>query len=507
MTALKNAQTDAFYVVQMQEADDFAFWRERARQLVQCDVPPDRIVWTEPGSTGSLFSDGDTCLPVPSPDAREVRASKQFVQRAKSVICHSDPDRFGLLYRLLWRHQSNPKVLEDRADADVRKLDELARQVRRDIHKMRAFVRFRLVEVPGDSPDLEGPQAQPRARSGPVAGRSPAEGTVREEEHYVAWFEPEHHILRTNAGFFVRRFANMRWSILTPRGTLHWNGETLSEGPPAQRSDAPSGDPTEDLWRKYYASIFNPARLKKGAMLKEMPRKYWKNMPETQLIPELIAGAQSREATMVEAGTLEFEDRPETLEAIDKAIHQCRKCPIGELDNQAVMGEGPRDAALMIVGEQPGDQEDQQGRPFVGPAGQVLDAHLEQAGIDRRSAYVTNAVKHFKFVNRGKRRLHQSPTAKEIDVCRWWNEAERAIVQPKVVLALGASAARGMLGKTVSISKARGAPMPLEDGSELWVTAHPSYLLRLDGAAKEEQERLFAADLATVAERLAELAE
>jgi len=160
----------------------------------------------------------------------------------------------------------------------------------------------------------------------------------------------------------------------------------------------------------------------------------------------------------------------------------------------------------MIVGEQPGDQEDLAGRPFVGPAGQLLDRHLERADIDRRSAYVTNAVKHFKFVHRGKRRLHQSPTAKEIDTCRWWVESERRIVQPQLVLAMGASAARGMLGKTVSVTKARGAPIPLDDGSELWVTVHPSYLLRLDGAAQEEQSRLFDADLAAVKARLAELA-
>jgi DNA polymerase len=160
----------------------------------------------------------------------------------------------------------------------------------------------------------------------------------------------------------------------------------------------------------------------------------------------------------------------------------------------------------MIVGEQPGDQEDLSGRPFVGPAGQLLDRHLERVGIDRRSAYVTNAVKHFKFVQRGKRRLHQSPTSKEIDICRWWVESERALVQPKLVLAMGASAARGMLGKTVSISKARGQPHMLEDGSELWVTAHPSYLLRLDGPARDEQSRLFDADLAAVKERLEELA-
>ena len=141
----------------------------------------------------------------------------------------------------------------------------------------------------------------------------------------------------------------------------------------------------------------------------------------------------------------------------------------------------------------------------MGPAGQLLDLHLERAGIDRQASYVTNAVKHFKYVQRGKRRLHQSPTAKEIDICRWWVEGERALVQPKLILAMGASAARGMLGKTVSISKARGAPIPLDDGSELWVTAHPSYLLRLDGAAQEEQTRLFDADLAAVRKRLAEL--
>jgi probable DNA metabolism protein len=465
------------YEVRLIEPDDFDFWRERARALVQADVPPDRVEWVEPGSTGGLFGHDRRRLPSPPAAARPVRASRQFVSLAKTAICHSDPERFALLYRLLWRLQGNPRLLEDRADRDVRRLDELARTVRRDIHKMRAFVRFRLVE--GES----------------------------EAEHYVAWFEPEHHILRTNAGFFVRRFTQMRWSILTPRGSLHWDGETLEEGPPTQRSDAPAGDPMEDLWRKYYASIFNPARLKIGAMLKEMPRKYWKNMPEAALIPELVAGAQTREAAMVAAGEIEETERPGSPSGIEKAIHQCRRCPIGLLDNQAVPGEGLKRSTLMVVGEQPGDQEDLAGKPFVGPAGQLLDRYLVEAGIDRKETYVTNAVKHFKFVQRGKRRLHQSPTAKEIDICRWWIEGEREIVRPKVVLALGASAARSLLGKTVSITKARGQPHPLEDGSELWITAHPSYLLRLEGEAREQQERLFRADLAAVAERLAELGE
>ncbi len=478
MSALQHLEFDTCYLVHLPEPDDFDAWRERARALIQCDVPPDRIVWTAPGGAGDLFAQGDPHLPVPEPDARPVRASRRFVELARQAVLHTDAERFALLYRVLWRLQADPRIMEDKADLDVRRIEELDKAVRRDSHKMHAFVRFRRVESDEEE----------------------------NGEHYVAWFEPEHHILRANAGFFVRRFANMKWSILTPRGSLHWDGETLEEGPPAQRADAPTGDPMEDLWRTYYASIFNPARLKVGAMLKEMPRKYWKNMPEAALIPELVAGAQKRELQMVAEGAPETEDRPETLKAVDKAIHRCRRCPIGCLDNQAVMGEGPKDAALMIVGEQPGDQEDLAGRPFVGPAGQLLDRYLEKAGVERKEAYLTNAVKHFKFVQRGKRRLHQSPTAKEIDICRWWLESERAIIQPKLILATGASAARGILGKTVSISKTRGEPIPLEDDSELWVTAHPSYLLRLDGEAKEKQSRLFEADLAAVKERLAELA-
>ncbi|WP_374405564.1 UdgX family uracil-DNA binding protein [Pelagerythrobacter sp.] len=477
MTALRQVDADVRYAVRLPEPDDFDFWRDRARALVQCGVAPERISWLEPHGAGELFAHGDEPLPVPDARSRPVRASRRFIEVARNAALHSDPQRFALLYRLLWRLQSNPAIMDDKADSDVRRVEDLAKAVRRDSHKMHAFVRFRRIE-------------------GDTAGG----------ERYVAWFEPDHHILRANASFFVRRFAGMAWSILTPRGSLHWDGETLEEGPPAQRSDAPAGDPMEELWRSYYASIFNPARLKVGAMLKEMPRKYWKNMPETALIPGLVAGAQQRERTMVAEGAMEFEARPGSLKGVDEAIHACHRCPIGSLDNRAVMGEGPKGAALMIVGEQPGDQEDEAGKPFVGPAGQLLDRHLEKAGIDRGRTYVTNAVKHFKFEPRGKRRLHKSPSAKEIDTCRWWLESERELVRPKLILAMGGSAARGLLGKSVSISKARGEPIALEDGSELWITAHPSYLLRLDGAAREEQARLFDADLAAVKERLSELA-
>lgn len=476
MTVAAQARPCAGVTVSLLQPDDFDAWRDNARTLVQNGIPPDAVTWLEPGCYGGLFAQDD---PPPRPEsaAGAVRASKLFVDRARAVVCHADPDRFAALYRVLWRLQANVRIMEDKADPDVRRVDDMARGVRRDVHKMRAFLRFRRV------PD----------------------GDEEAAERYVAWFEPEHHILRLNAGFFVRRFNTMRWSILTPRGSLHWDGVVLEEGPPASRNDAPAEDQTEDLWRTYYASTFNPARLKIGAMLKEMPRKYWRNMPETALIPDLIANAQARESTMITAGTLDFGQRPETLAAVGEAIHACQRCPIGGLDNTAVMGEGPQSASLMIVGEQPGDQEDHAGRPFVGPAGQVLDEYLARAGIDRRAAYFTNAVKHFKYTVQGKRRLHQSPSAREIDICRWWVETEQSLVQPKLILALGASAARAMLGKTVSVSKARGMAHALGDGGELWVTVHPSYLLRLDGPARAEQERLFEADLAAVAARLAEL--
>lgn len=210
---------------------------------------------------------------------------------------------------------------------------------------------------------------------------------------------------------------------------------------------------------------------------------------------------------MVHAEPDLFEEaRPKSLKAIGEAIEACRRCPIGFNGTHAVMGEGPRDAALMIVGEQPGDKEEDEGHPFVGPAGQLLSVYLEDAGIDRERTYVTNAVKHFKFVQRGKRRLHDKPNAGEIDICRWWIDGERELIQSKLILALGASAARGMLGKAVSVQRMRGAPQMLEDGSELWVTIHPSYLLRLKDEGKLVEQRRFAEDLSKVAARLAELA-
>jgi uracil-DNA glycosylase len=166
----------------------------------------------------------------------------------------------------------------------------------------------------------------------------------------------------------------------------------------------------------------------------------------------------------------------------------CTRCDLYKHATQTVFGEGPLDARLMFVGEQPGDQEDLAGRPFVGPAGQMFDRAIAQAGIDRAGVYVTNAVKHFKFEPRGKRRIHAKPDAGEITACRWWIEQERLLLRPHVTVALGATAARSLLGRVVTIGKERGRPIPLADGSLGWITIHPSFLLRMPDKARAEDE-------------------
>jgi uracil-DNA glycosylase family protein len=182
--------------------------------------------------------------------------------------------------------------------------------------------------------------------------------------------------------------------------------------------------------------------------------------------------------------------------ALRKGAMTCTRCHLYKHATQTVFGEGPTNAKLMLVGEQPGDQEDLQGRPFVGPAGQLLNRALKRAGVDRKRVYISNAVKHFKFEPRGKRRIHSKPDTGEIAACRWWIDQERALIKPPVVVALGASAAHALLGRSVTISRTRGTPIPLEDGSECHVTIHPSYLLRIDDddRAKEEYRR-FVEDL------------
>ena len=191
------------------------------------------------------------------------------------------------------------------------------------------------------------------------------------------------------------------------------------------------------------------------------------------------------------------------LKTLRSEAADCRACPFWKDATQTVFGEGPQTAQMMLVGEQPGDKEDLAGKPFVGPAGQMLDRALEEAGIDRKKVYVTNAVKHFKFVPRGKIRLHQKPTTPEIKACRPWYERELAAIKPDLVVAMGATAAQSVFGKITPINKNRGRPIDLDDGIKALVTVHPSYLLRLpDADAKAREYQRFVDDLRIAANLL-----
>ena len=458
---------------------DFDGWRQTARTLVLDGVSPADVIWSVEGDEDELFASTGT-TPQPPSSIETFNVPAKFPELARIAILHRDRERFAILYRLLWRLRSHHDLLEVATDSDVSCVAAMARAVRRDEHKMHAFVRFREI------------------------GRE-------RDAHYVAWFEPEHHIVELAAPFFARRFADMPWSILTPDLCAHWDGVAISFSPGVNKAEAPTSDRLEETWRRYYAAIFNPARLKVKAMQTEMPRKYWRNLPEASMIKPLIAdAARVTDAMIAKTATephkvqkrLEEPVRRKSVAAADELeilreeAAGCRACPLWKDATQTVFGEGPADARIMLVGEQPGDKEDLAGKPFVGPAGHMLDRALVEAGIDRKQVYVTGAVKHFKFVPRGKIRLHQKPSTSEIKACRPWYERELATIKPVLVVAMGATAAHAVFGKVTPVNKSRGRLIDLDDETKALVTVHPSYLLRLpDADAKALEYERFISDL------------
>jgi DNA polymerase len=449
--------------VTLAEGADAEGFRSAVRRLIAAGTPPEAVVWATAEAPGPFDAGpGGGAPPVPLP-----RAAAELIRLA---ICHRDPERFALLYGLVWRlKHGEAGLLGNPADPLVHRLTRLAKAVRRDLHKMHAFLRFRRVE------EAEGPR-------------------------FVAWFEPDHFILDATAGFFVERFRSMRWSILTPEGSLHWDSARLARGP--------AGDDVEAAWRGYYASAFNPARLNMTATRAEMPKKYWRNLPEAAAIPELIRTAPARVEAMIEreaamparrdpqkAVAAMARQAPAALDELNRII--AASPPLVPGATRAVLGEGPVGAAIAFVGEQPGDQEDLAGRPFVGPAGQVFDRALAEAGLERGEAYVTNAVKHFKFTLRGKRRIHAKPTMGEIKHYRWWLKTELDLVRPRLVVALGGTALAALAGRALPVGANRG-PFAFEAGPG-YVTVHPSSILRApDEAAKAAGYAAFVADLRRV---------
>ncbi len=490
---------------------DLPGFRRAARDLLARQIAPEQVSWHSSSMpTQDLFanlaspaeSDEQHAPAVARPgqgNPSPIPVPPEFLTLCQTVILHSDPRRFGLLYRLLWRLVHEPALRHDPLDADRMQAQHMAQAVRRDMHKMKAFVRFRAVE-----------------------------------DMHIAWFEPDHHTVEATAPFFVRRFTQMRWAILTPECSIEWhpadgNGKgSLHTRPGAQKADAPPADAGEALWLTYYQNIFNPARLKLKMMQKEMPKRYWKNLPEAQFISELTAASSQRRMGMIEQvpteprrripvftegaaaaargqaalnvsqtlAQMQQGEKPVNLQALNAAAQACRACPIGQHATQAVCGEGPVRARVMVVGEQPGDQEDLRGKPLVGPSGQLFDRALKDLGWARASLFITNAVKHFKYEPRGKRRMHKTPSQLEAAACLHWLESEIDLVKPEGVIALGATAASSLLGRKVAIMSERGQWFSRSDGLRVLVTLHPAALLRMPPEQHAAAHAAWLADLA-----------
>jgi DNA polymerase len=452
---------------------NFAEWRDAARALLQAGVPPEAVSWgTLDG--GDLFSGApapagpadNAAIPSdkPKPAPHLPRSLMEMLQQA---ACYRDPDRWAFLYRVVWRWTQGEHDVQSPADPDGGRLHAMVKAVRREEHDMHAYIRFR--------------------------ERPPEAGDPR----FVAWFEPRHDVLPQVAEHFVARMGKVSWMIATPDASVLWDGQTLHQAGPLMSSAADLEDAGEALWLTYYRSIFNPARVNAQLMQSHIPSRFWKNLPEGAIVPSLVSQAElgARKIGQVQAvGRRSGATIPISAEAAQpdreqpSKLDECRRCELWQYATQAVGGEGSKRSPIMIVGEQPGDQEDLAGKPFIGPAGKLLDQVFAQAGVDRTSIYLTNAVKHFKWEPRGKRRLHKTPVQREIEACHYWLEKELAAVKPKVIVAMGATALKSVLRKgTVTLKDTLGKPIRNDDGTWVVTIYHPSYVLRVpDEATKQE---------------------
>jgi DNA polymerase len=438
----------------------FDDWRDMARQLIAAGVAPHDIQWAAQQVSADLFADEPRqalAVQANGIGARSLQVPRRLLDMLDTASCYAADDRWSFLYKVLWRWNLGEHAVMSAADEDGMRLHAMVKTVEREEHKMHAFVRFR-----------ERPAAQGDPR-------------------FVAWFEPEHDILTRVAQHFSHRMGKTSWMIGTPKGSAMWDGAGLHFGPPVARVDD-IVDSGEALWLAYYRSIFNPARLNTGAMEMHMPVRYWKNLPEGKLIPELVSRAgtggqrvgQAEEVGVRKGKTIDIapaDAQPQRDAPTD--LDQCRRCDLWSMATQGVPGMGPDHAEIMLVGEQPGDQEDLAGLPFVGPAGKLLDDVMQRAGVDRDTVYLTNAVKHFKWEPRGKRRLHKTPGQREISACHYWLEHEIAAIRPKVLVALGSTALKSIMQSSkVTLNSMLGNPVQ-HDGQWVVATYHPAYVLRV----------------------------
>ena len=484
--------------VEGQFAAAFQSWRDSALRAIGAGWTADSIQWShdplKSGTQGLIDyasgSGGDgAALRHLSP--APLRVSKELSALLSEAALYRDGQRWSFLYHVLWRWSQGDRTCASAADVDGAKLHRMAKAVRRDKHDMIAYVRFRQPSNVGDATDAP---------------------------DYIAEYSPEHDVLAWAADHFAERMGRSSWLISTPDAIAMSDGHSVSlvakpnqllrpdtghaevqnkttsdffagssvAQPPDAMTSLPHGntpdvpDDAESLWLVYYRSTFNPARVSQRGLEQHMPVRYWKGLPEAALIPGMLSAANTGQRTLAQSrqiglmpGRTVLVDAAQAQPRRDPAttLDKCRRCDLWRTATQVVPGCGPLTARIVLIGEQPGDQEDLAGRPFVGPAGKLLDSAMQEAGLSRDSVYLTNAVKHFKWTPKGKRRIHKTPQQREIEACRGWLEEELATIQPAVIVTLGASALASLK------SSLKQAPAMLGN-SVLLTTRHPAYALR-----------------------------
>ena len=418
---------------------DWAGWRRATRAFVLAGVAPADLTWSVGGDGGDGPPDAGGAFTL----------SRMLVALAAQAFQAREPERFGLLYTLVWRAHRGELDLGDAGDLDLRLARRWALAVRADAHRMRTLIRYARLD---------------------------------HDAHFIGWYEPDHFVLEANARLQARREPDSRFTIVTPDGTAHLSQAGL-------RFTAGLRNPGDDdtliaWWDAHRDTLLQDAHegggLPEAEELDEVPRP----LDRPSLGPIVLAERQTS-----------------ATKDLAREARGCERCALYGPATQTVFGEGPRDARVLFIGEQPGDQEDIIGRPFVGPAGQLLDEALEEVGIDRRRVLISNAVKHFKFTPRGRRRIHQSPVAPGDRRLPLLARRGTRRVNPTLIVLLGGSAGRAVLGRPVTVTRERGRPFGLPDGGTAFLTVHPSYLLRQpDEASRAREYAAFVRDLRAVKE-------
>lgn len=438
----------------------FTAWRRVARTLLQAGVEPQEIEWVE-FDTAAVEDHADVAPTL------ALTISRELLHRLRIAACYRTPDRWTLLYRVLWRWTHGELSVVNLDDPDGALLDRRVQEVDDETALVYSLTRFRRRE-----PSMGPPE-------------------------FVGWFEPNHDVLERAALNFAPRMGESTWMLATPHAAAFWNGMLLRIGTPAGTvvpvapvapdpdmnrlaliGEAVTSEQSEALWLAHYAHTFaseaSPLRL-----------QYWRKPAAGPSLPPALARARTR---------LDAQRAPVGVPPAPPVVHlamtpplrtptgpldTCRRCALWRNATQAVAGSGSTHAAIMVVGEQPGEQDDREGEPFTGPAGQLLDDVLARAGLDRAALYLTQAVKHYKWEKPGTRRIHRTPAPREVEACQYWLDRELAQIAPRVVVTLGATALKALTGPHITLSEYLGQTIR-HDGRLIVPTYHPAYALRTD---------------------------